>query len=67
MLEVCDKLSYPVFIVNKSDLVLRDKDVLASLAGRNLVAVNFTITPVERTTPRKLEPYSPDNESDLRQ
>lgn len=39
MLEVCDELSYPVFIVTKSDLVTRDIDVLISLAKRNLVAL----------------------------
>jgi len=44
MLEVCDELSYPVFIVTKSDLVARDTDVLSSLATRNLAAVNFTIS-----------------------
>ena len=35
MLQVCDELSYPVFIVTKSDLVTKDKDVLSSLAKRN--------------------------------
>ena len=40
MIEVCDELSYPVFIVTKSDLVVRDSDALSSLAKRNLVAVN---------------------------
>jgi len=39
MLEICDELSSPVFIVTKSDLVVRDSDVLSSLAKRNLVAV----------------------------
>ena len=61
MLEVCDELSYPVFIVTKSDLVARDKDVLASLAKRNLVAVNFTITAVKAKLLRKVEPQSPSN------
>src|ERR1039457_1277213 len=46
MLEVCDELSYPVFIVSKSDLVTKDKDILSSLAKRNLVAINFTITTI---------------------
>jgi len=59
MLEVCDELSYPVFIVTKSDLAVRDKDVLSSLAKRNLVAVNFTITPVRAKLLRKLEPRAP--------
>ena len=53
MLEACDELSYPVFIVTKSDLAARDKDVLSSLAKRNLTAVNFTITPGKAKLLRK--------------
>lgn len=66
MLQVCDELSYPVFIVTKSDLVLRDKDILFSLAERNLVAVNLTVTPIEAETLTKLEPYAPKNEQRLK-
>ena len=58
-LEVCDELSYPVFIVTKSDLAVRDMDVLSSLAKRNLVAVNFSIAPINAKLLRKLEPYAP--------
>ena len=61
MLEVCNELSYPVFIVTKSNLVARDKDVLSSLAKRNLTAVNFTITPVKAKLLRKMEPQAPSN------
>jgi DNA repair photolyase len=61
MLQVCDELSYPVFIVTKSNLVTKDKDVLSSLAKRNLVAINFTITPIEAKLLRKLEPCAPSN------
>lgn len=66
MLQVCDELSYPVFIVTKSDLVVRDIDILTSLAEKNLVAVNFTITPIRKTTLKKLEPYAPNNEKRLK-
>lgn len=65
MLEVCDELSYPVFIVTKSDLAVRDKDVLSSLAKRNLVAVNFTITPIKAKLLRKMEPRAPPNHKRL--
>jgi DNA repair photolyase len=61
MLEVCNELSYPCFIVTKSDLVVRDKDILSSLTKQNLVAVNFTITPLDKETLSKLEPYAPTN------
>jgi DNA repair photolyase len=66
MMKVCDDLSYPIFIVTKSDLVLRDKDMLSSLAKRNLVAVNFTVTPLENEILSKLEPYAPENEQRLK-
>ncbi len=65
MLEVCDELSYPVFIVAKSNLVARDKDVLSSLGKRNLTAVNFTITPVKAKLLRKMEPRAPPNKKRL--
>ena len=61
MLEVCDQLSYPVFIVTKSDLVTRDVDILSSLAKRNLAAVNFTVTPLKAKMLEKLEPNAPSN------
>jgi DNA repair photolyase len=65
MLQVCDELSYPVFIVTKSDLVTKDKDVLSSLAKRNLVAVNLTITAVNLKLLKKLEPCAPSNHKRL--
>ena len=65
MLEACDELSYPVFIVTKSDLAARDKVVLSSLAKRNLTAVNFTITPVKAKLLRKMEPHAPSNQKRL--
>ena len=65
MLEVCDELSYPVFIVTKSDLIVKDTDVLSSLAKRNLVAVNLTVTAVNSKLLRKLEPCSPSNQKRL--
>jgi DNA repair photolyase len=51
--------------VTKSDLVVRDKDVLSSLAKRNLTAVNFTITPVKAKLLRKMEPKAPSNKKRL--
>jgi DNA repair photolyase len=66
MLEVCVELSYPCFIVTKSDLVVRDKDILSSLAKQNLVAVNFTITALDKAVLTKLEPYAPNNQRRLK-
>jgi DNA repair photolyase len=46
-------------------LVLRDTDILESLARRNLIAVNFTITPLRKTLLAKLEPYASPNQKRL--
>lgn len=64
MLGVCLELSYPVFIVTKSDLILRDMDILTSLAQKNLIAVNLTLTPMDDEILPKLEPHAPNNEKD---
>ena len=65
MLQVCDELNYPTFIVSKSNLITRDKDVLASLAKRNLVAVNLSITAINSKLLGKMESYSPSNHKRL--
>ena len=48
-----------LFITTKSDLVARDADLLGSLARRNDVRVNMTITTVDTALARKLEPFAP--------
>jgi DNA repair photolyase len=49
----------PVSIVTKSTLVLRDRDVLASLAAKTYVSVNFTITTMDPEKWRQIEPGTP--------
>lgn len=46
-------------ITTKSDLVLRDADLLAEIARRGHVRVNVTITTVDRDLARSLEPRAP--------
>ncbi len=46
-------------IVTKSDLVLRDLDVLRQVSARNSLFVNLTITTLETTLARILEPRAP--------
>ena len=48
-----------IFITTKSDLVARDADLLGSLARRNDVRVNMTITTIDTDLARKLEPFAP--------
>src|SRR5689334_14572356 len=56
LLEVLDRASHPVGIVTKSALVLRDIDVLARLAERDLVKVAISVTTLDRQIARKMEP-----------
>jgi DNA repair photolyase len=56
LLEVLDRASHPVGIVTKSALVLRDIDVLARMAKRDLVKVAISVTTLNRQIARKMEP-----------
>src|SRR5262245_56716023 len=56
LLEVLDRCSHPVGIVTKSVLVVRDVDILARMACRGLVKVAISLTTLDRTVARKMEP-----------
>ena len=53
------KQGYRLGIVTKSNLVLRDMDVLAEVARRNVLVVHLTITTPNAELARKLEPRAP--------
>ena len=57
-LEVIAQFRFPVHIVTKSDLVLRDLDTLCDI-GRVYAAVSFTITTAHDELGHKLEPGAP--------
>jgi DNA repair photolyase len=48
-----------IFITTKSDLVIRDTDLLSKIAETNLVNVNLTITTLDTKLARILEPRAP--------
>jgi DNA repair photolyase len=52
-------------ITTKSDLVLRDLDVLKGIARRGHVQVNLTVTTIDRDLARSLEPRAPTPEKRL--
>jgi len=56
ILEVLDKAGHPVGIVTKSALVLRDLDILARMAERNLAKVALSVTSLDAELARKVEP-----------
>ncbi len=56
VLEVLDRFNHPVGIVTKSSGVLRDLDILASMAKRNLAQVHISITTLDARLARVMEP-----------
>ena len=56
ILEVLSAANHPVGIVTKSALVLRDLDILASMAERGLVKVALSVTTLDAKLARAMEP-----------
>jgi DNA repair photolyase len=50
---------YDISIVTKSNLVVRDADVLRRIAGRNKLYVNITVTTLDHRLAHILEPRAP--------
>ncbi|ACA19732.1 Radical SAM domain protein [Methylobacterium sp. 4-46] len=59
VLEVLDRFNHPVGIVTKSDLVLRDLDLLRAMAARGLVRVAVSVTTLDGDLARRMEPRAP--------
>ncbi len=56
ILELLAECSHPVSIVTKSALILRDLDVLAGMAQKNLLRVAVSITTLDADLARRMEP-----------
>jgi DNA repair photolyase len=56
VLTVLERFGHPVTIVTKSAGVLRDLDLLQALARRNLVRVCLSVTTLDATLARRMEP-----------
>ena len=65
VLEVLCRAKHPVGIVTKSNLVLRDLDLLAPMAREKLVKVFVSVTTLDRGLARKMEPRAPTPERRL--
>jgi DNA repair photolyase len=59
ILALLAQTNHPVTIVTKSALVLRDLDLLAPMAEKGLVRVALSITTLDGTLARALEPRAP--------
>jgi DNA repair photolyase len=56
ILEVLERAGHPVGIVTKSALILRDMDILARMAERNLAKVAISVTTLDPKLARTMEP-----------
>ncbi len=56
LLEVCLKNNQPVGIITKNALICRDIDILKQLAEKNLVQVHLSITTLDESLRRVMEP-----------
>jgi len=59
LLEVLSEHDHPVGIVTKSTLVLRDLDLLASMARRRLAGVMISVTTLDADLAARMEPRAP--------
>lgn len=65
VIEVLAETNHPLIITTKSDRVVRDIDLLARMAEKNLVAVALSVTSLKPKTHRTLEPRAPRPEKRL--
>ena len=56
VLEVLERFGHPVAIVTKSHLVTRDADILGRMAARGLAKVCLSVTSLDPTLARRMEP-----------
>ena len=59
VLETLQRAGHPMSIVTKSNLVLRDLDILSDMARDGLVKVFLSVTTLDRGLARKMEPRAP--------
>jgi DNA repair photolyase len=59
ILEALARHDHPVGIVTKSNLVLRDLDLLAPMAAKGLAKVYVSVTTLDRELARRMEPRAP--------
>jgi DNA repair photolyase len=65
VLETLARARHPVGIVTKSNLVLRDVDILSAMAADGLAKVFISVTTLDRDLARRMEPRAPTPERRL--
>ncbi|MGD9919474.1 MAG: PA0069 family radical SAM protein [Paenirhodobacter sp.] len=66
LLEVLSAFNHPVAITTRGAGVLRDLDILADMATRDLVHVGISLTTLDEELARKMEPRAPGPQTRLR-
>lgn len=66
LLEICNEFNQPVGIITKNAGVLRDKDILATMAARKLATVLVSITSLDEGIRRAMEPRTTTAQQRLR-
>ena len=56
LLEVCNEFNQPVGLITKNAAILRDKDILQTMAKKNLVSVLVSTTSMDEKLRRIMEP-----------
>jgi DNA repair photolyase len=56
LIEVCARWRQPIALITKSQLVMRDIDLLAPMAAQNLAKVAISLTTLDRRIARVMEP-----------
>lgn len=56
ILKVLSRYQHPVTIVTKSNLIVRDIDILSDMASRGLAKVALSVTSLDRRLARRMEP-----------
>src|SRR5215510_8453359 len=65
ILQVLRDFGHPVTIVSKSALIQRDLDILGEMAKDRLASVTISVTTLDRTLARRMEPRAPTPERRL--
>lgn len=60
ILELMRETQHPVAIVTKGAMIERDIDILSDLASNGLARVGVSVTSLDRTLSRRMEPRAPD-------
>ncbi|MDB5453893.1 MAG: Radical domain protein [Caulobacteraceae bacterium] len=56
VLEVLDRFNHPFSVITKANLIVRDLDIIGPMAKRNLASAFVSITTLDRSLARAMEP-----------